>query len=192
MIVYRLRPGDLQMLQPGMIVQLSTLTFIVERYNLGVVSKIGNRTNMEDSYLICHDMGFDSILKSTLYVVIDGHGGSYCTKFLEREMLKHVNQEFKSFVRQNDNKLDKLPLSNILEAVFMTAFRKLDMKYLKDYPDIARSSGAVVVSVLIVGSTLYCINVGDSRAVLSREGEAIDLSLDHKVTVHSEGNRIKK
>jgi len=45
--------------------------------------------------------------------------------------------------------------------------------------------------VLIVGNKLYCANVGDARAIMCRNGEAIDLSVDHKAKRPDEQNRIK-
>ena len=47
-------------------------------------------------------------------------------------------------------------------------------------PEQSKTSGAVCVSVLIIGNMLYCVNLGDCRAVLSRNGKALDLSQDHK------------
>ena len=46
--------------------------------------------------------------------------------------------------------------------------------------------------VLIIGNKLVCANVGDARAVLCRNGKALDLSLDHKASRHDEQERIKK
>lgn len=57
--------------------------------------------------------------------------------------------------------------------------------------EVAKSSGAVAVGCFIVGSQIYCINLGDCRAVLCRNGKAIDLSQDHKATLPSEMNRIR-
>jgi serine/threonine protein phosphatase PrpC len=40
---------------------------------------------------------------------------------------------------------------------------------------------------------LYCINVGDSRAILCRRGRAIDLSRDHSASTNTkEKKRVKE
>lgn len=66
------------------------------------------------------------------------------------------------------------------------------MSYLEVNNDLSKSTGAVVVSVFIFGNMLYCVNLGDSRAVLSRNGKAINLSLDHKASLASEKERVKE
>lgn len=45
-------------------------------------------------------------------------------------------------------------------------------------PEIADKCGAAAVAVLIIGSRVYCANLGDSRAVLCRNAKAINLSID--------------
>ena len=49
-----------------------------------------------------------------------------------------------------------------------------------------------MVIVLIVNNTLYCSNAGDSRAVLFEDNTVIPLSIDHKVYLSSESERIAK
>jgi serine/threonine protein phosphatase PrpC len=44
------------------------------------------------------------------------------------------------------------------------------------FNEVAKSSGAVTVSCFILGNSIYCINLGDCRAVLIRNGKAIELS----------------
>uniref|UniRef100_A0A7S3IWR6 PPM-type phosphatase domain-containing protein n=1 Tax=Strombidium inclinatum TaxID=197538 RepID=A0A7S3IWR6_9SPIT len=46
--------------------------------------------------------------------------------------------------------------------------------------------------ILIVGRHMFCANVGDSRAALSRNGTAWNLSYDHKPQRPDEIERIKK
>ena len=59
-------------------------------------------------------------------------------------------------------------------------------------PEISNKCGAVAVCVLIVGNRVFCANVGDSRAVLCRNGKAINLSHDHKSQNPDEAERIRK
>lgn len=53
-------------------------------------------------------------------------------------------------------------------------------------------SGTTACVVLIRGNTLYVANAGDSRAVLCRNGVAVDLSHDHKPEDEIERTRIER
>ena len=55
-----------------------------------------------------------------------------------------------------------------------------------------RNAGCTSVVAVLHGSTLYCANAGDSRCVLCRGGEAVDMSMDHKPQLDSERQRILK
>ena len=55
-----------------------------------------------------------------------------------------------------------------------------------------KDSGCTAVVALIKDNRLYVANAGDSRCVLSRAGQAIEMSHDHKPTNQIEYNRIKK
>jgi hypothetical protein len=92
-VLYKLNQHDVVALQPGMVIQLTKANFIVERFNVGVVSKIGNRTHMEDNYVIAQDLGLDSVLKASFFAVIDGHGGNTCANFLHDKLVADLNQE---------------------------------------------------------------------------------------------------
>ncbi|KYF46163.1 protein phosphatase 2C domain-containing protein [Toxoplasma gondii ARI] len=52
------------------------------------------------------------------------------------------------------------------------------------------SSGCASVVVVVVGGAVWCANCGDARAVLSRNGRAVDLSSDHKPDRKDEVKRI--
>lgn len=55
-----------------------------------------------------------------------------------------------------------------------------------------KDSGCTAVVALLKDNKLYVANAGDSRCVLSRNGEAVEMSHDHKPTSEIEYNRIKK
>merc|ERR1740130_153908 len=56
---------------------------------------------------------------------------------------------------------------------------------------VKRGSGCAAVVACIVGCWVWCANLGDSRALLCREGRAIQLSLDHKPDREDEAERIE-
>ena len=68
----------------------------------------------------------------------------------------------------------------------------MDLKYLAQNPELAMNSGAVITICLMIGDMLYCVNLGDCRAVLCRDSTALNLSVDHKASSTHEQNRIKK
>ena len=81
----------------------------------------------------------------------------------------------------------------IVEKSMVQASNACDNLYLKQFGEIAYKCGATACIVLVVGNKLYCANIGDARAVMSRGGKPISLSKDHKVTTREdEQDRIKK
>ncbi|XP_043253841.1 probable protein phosphatase CG10417 [Colletes gigas] len=59
-------------------------------------------------------------------------------------------------------------------------------------PEPGYDSGCTAVVAIMKGNELYVANVGDSRCVLCSNGEAVDLSLDHKPEDEPEKKRIIK
>ncbi|EDW05138.1 GH23728 [Drosophila grimshawi] len=55
-----------------------------------------------------------------------------------------------------------------------------------------KDSGCTAVVCLLHGRDLYVANAGDSRCVISRNGKAIEMSLDHKPEDDEESTRIVK
>lgn len=54
---------------------------------------------MEDNYVIAQDLGLDSVLKASLFAVIDGHGGSLCANFLQENLVREINSELQEYVK---------------------------------------------------------------------------------------------
>jgi serine/threonine protein phosphatase PrpC len=55
-----------------------------------------------------------------------------------------------------------------------------DAKYKEIHKEVANFCGATAVVCILLGNKLICANVGDARAILCRNGKALDLSIDHK------------
>ncbi len=71
-------------------------------------------------------------------------------------------------------------MNDSLKKCIFKAFEISDAKYKKLYPAVCNSCGATAVICLLLGNKLICANVGDARAILCRNGKALDLSMDHK------------
>lgn len=71
------------------------------------------------------------------------------------------------------------------------AYRRTDLMFQQAEPHRSKVCGSTAVVCLIIGSQLVCINLGDARALLSRNGRALDLSVDYKASRKDEQERIK-
>ncbi|XVE49541.1 hypothetical protein DITRI_Ditri01bG0090900 [Diplodiscus trichospermus] len=60
------------------------------------------------------------------------------------------------------------------------AYEKTDQAILSHSPDLGRGGSTAVTAILIDGQKLWVSNIGDSRAVLSKNGQAIQMSIDHE------------
>jgi len=88
----------------------------------------------------------------------------------------------------DENKVPELDYVQILK----TSYDLLEDGLLHLAREVGCRDGTTANSVLITKSHIYCANTGDSRAVLSRNGVAIPLSIDHKPFDAEERNRIVK
>lgn len=60
------------------------------------------------------------------------------------------------------------------------AYESTDQAILSHSPDLGRGGSTAVTAILINNQKLWVANVGDSRAVLSREGVAVQMTTDHE------------
>ncbi|KAK4405108.1 putative protein phosphatase 2C 10 [Sesamum angolense] len=63
---------------------------------------------------------------------------------------------------------------------FKRAYERTDQSILTHSPDLGRGGSTAVTAILINGRQLWVANVGDSRGVLSRRGQAIQMTIDHE------------
>lgn len=162
-------------------------------YTTSVVAFKGQRSYMEDDFFISKDGSFAG--------VYDGHGGAAVSKYLRQ----NLNAQFLAALPDAD--MRRLGQEKVTEAL-ATAFRVVDEAVVKVRHWAYMGSTAVVVVIHAeeakakegveeggragaLKRTLIAANVGDSRAVLSRRGQAVDLTDDHKPNKPSELERVK-
>jgi hypothetical protein len=114
--------------------------------------------------------------------VFDGHGGDKCSKFLKENMHKYLLES---------NILLKNPMEAIREA-----FKKAENEFYKiavKNGKLEDKSGSCAVISLILNDILFSINLGDSRALYSRDAgkELRQITRDHKPNDEKEKARIE-
>lgn len=129
----------------------------------------GDRAHMEDTSFISSCKRFAAIF--------DGHGGAAVSNYLAGEMCSTI-------IAQELEKLDDCAQSDeqdrdkLVELMLKSSFEKADAHVL--VCDAWKHQGSTAVGVLLHHDMIYSFNVGDSRAVLSRGGDAVELTRDHK------------
>ncbi|KAK4799411.1 hypothetical protein SAY86_024776 [Trapa natans] len=160
----------------------------------GSYAHTGFRDYMEDEHLriddlsICFELPSESPRPAAFYGVFDGHGGPEAATFVKNNITK--------ILFQNTN----FPMSIEVEKGFIgDAMDSLQRAYLladKALSDarygVSPATGTTALTALIFGRILMVANAGDCRAVLCRNGVAVDMSQDHRPANIHEMDRVKK
>jgi len=142
------------------------------RFKIGYADTIGVRKCMEDEY--CIRGFFRGKNNEELIAVFDGHGGIESAQFASQNLHKILEEKLNL---SNDLNIEKHLRDSIIETN-----EKLKQSGL--------SGGCTSLVVLIVENKIFVANVGDSRAVLCDNDQAVRLSFDHKPGEESEQKRI--
>ena len=161
----------------------------------------GGRVTMEDEYFVAEGGRF--------VAVFDGHGGGGVSQYLKRNLYQEICRQLKdkhweqsdlegsqsSVSRHNSKrKKDEVPSVFAHVSALKAAFAEMEARVLAN--DHLGYQGSTAVAVLLHENpesghrTLLSANVGDSRAILSRNGRAISLTRDHKPNDEVEKARI--
>lgn len=102
-----------------------------------------------------------------LFAALDGHGrhGHQCAIFIAQKVIYYLER---TLLRSTINP-DKDSIARTLHKAIIYAERKLESP---NMPIDFQLSGSTGVFTLIHGCTLFCANVGDSRAIIGREIES--------------------
>eukprot|EP00252_Welwitschia_mirabilis_P002988 TRINITY_DN12_c0_g1_i1.p1 TRINITY_DN12_c0_g1~~TRINITY_DN12_c0_g1_i1.p1 ORF type:complete len:595 (+),score=109.02 TRINITY_DN12_c0_g1_i1:1003-2787(+) len=175
----------------------------------GCASHCGRRSEMEDAMTIVPD--FLSLPCSTVggcaaqeptnnnqnsslhfFGVFDGHGGSQASNVCKDRLHKTFLEELRE-ASSDEHLNDSNNWQAKWERAFTNSFNKVDVEVGEEV--LARDGKANVGTTAVVAVVGACqiivANCGDSRAVLSRGGNAIALSVDHKPEREDEMARIE-
>lgn len=177
------RPGMLVVPEYSPIVEFSRADrklenkeFVVQGRDFFLASKKGRREVMEDGYGIMIDILGDA--KQAFFAVIDGHGGRAAANYVAENLGKNIVKGLQNVGCKEDGQL---------EEAIRGGYLVTDREFLSQ----GVSSGACAASVLLRDGELHVANVGDCRVVLSRNGVADVLTIDHRVSREDERLRIE-
>ncbi|XP_077224667.1 putative protein phosphatase 2C 9 [Tasmannia lanceolata] len=101
-----------------------------------------------------------------LFAIYDGHLGDSVPAYLQKHLLSNILKEEEFWTHPD------ISIKN--------AYERTDQAILSHSPDLGRGGSTAVTAILINGQKLWIANVGDSRAVLSKGGQAIQMTIDHE------------
>jgi len=123
--------------------------------------------------------GEDWARKVRFIAVYDGHGGKRASDFAANHLHKFLSEEDSEEFLSN-------PEKSLRRAFLRTEEAWLDKAYKEQLED-----GTTGVVALLFGNTLLIGNIGDSEAVLSRNGTAVNLTTLHNPSKNpSEAKRV--
>uniref|UniRef100_A0A7S0TR29 PPM-type phosphatase domain-containing protein n=1 Tax=Hemiselmis andersenii TaxID=464988 RepID=A0A7S0TR29_HEMAN len=156
---------------------------------LGSAEEQGNRPSMEDRFIAKERFFPPNIsgkLGSTraLCGVFDGHSSAMVAQFASTRLPEMMEREswYKDPKRSESDSIKKS-----LEETFV----RLDEEILAMTAQGDLGGGATANVALLLDGWLHVANLGDARAVLSRGGRAMPLSVDHKPDAEAERMRIE-
>lgn len=119
---------------------------------------------------------------SSLFCVLDGHGGEWCAEYVA------VHLGICVAVQNGYGSASKAAAK---EQALLKGFLYCDQRCLVEQESNGEKSGSTACAVLVDHSDIFVANCGDTRAILCRAGQAIELSRDHKPTDPEEKARME-
>ncbi|XP_020104594.1 probable protein phosphatase 2C 10 isoform X1 [Ananas comosus] len=101
-----------------------------------------------------------------LFGIYDGHLGNRVAAYLQKHLFANILREEEFWTHP--------------EQAILKAYEKTDEAILSHSVDLGRGGSTAVTAILVNGRKLWVANVGDSRAVLAKGGEVIQLTVDHE------------
>lgn len=168
-----------------------------------VVSEMqGWRDQMEDASICLLKMD-EPLSDTSIFGVFDGHGGPMVSKICEQSFPLEIcrqaklNQDLPTALEKSYTEIDAfLQTTGSLKNIRNGNVSHLSFSRIDEPEGVVRENlfdfiGSTAVIAVIRGKQIFVSNAGDSRAVLSRGGIAVELSRDHKPESPRERSRIE-
>jgi len=151
----------------------------------GLSAMQGWRSHMEDDHIQLLQLA-PELPHLSLFGVFDGHGGEMVAHYMAKNFPAR-------FLASKKLTADASQVEAQAKAAFETSLMSIDaeMRALPDVENGKDQSGSTAVMTLLSPTHVVCSNTGDSRAVLSRGGQAVALSHDHKPDNAVEKDRVQ-
>lgn len=138
----------------------------------------------QDSYICL--LNYLGSQNQHLFGIFDGHGffGGQASEMAKKRLpanIEHFSGPLKLLVKDQPTR----------KSILISAFDKTHNEMLHSNMD-STYSGCTACLIVLLGDTLVCANVGDSRAILIGPSQNTALSLDHKPALKHEYERIVK
>ncbi|XP_077243708.1 putative protein phosphatase 2C 58 [Tasmannia lanceolata] len=101
-----------------------------------------------------------------LFAIFDGHLGHDVADYLKSHLFENILHEPDFWTKTED--------------AIKNAYKETDTKILEKAVELGRGGSTAVTAILVDGEKLVVANVGDSRAVICKDGVAKQLSVDHE------------
>ncbi|KAG8071322.1 hypothetical protein GUJ93_ZPchr0006g45326 [Zizania palustris] len=162
----------------------------------------GRNGKMEDAFVAILDL--DDTNSTSFFGVYDGYGGAevalYCAKQFHIELCDHedyhnnltnaVERVFFSLDEKLQQSDDFRELVTPRDNQWLHCLKAVVCAKLWTFPQATDTGpgylGCTACVVVVRGNKIIVGNVGDSRCILSRNGQAIDLVPDHQLEIQSE------
>ena len=138
-----------------------------------------NRNYMEDKGKSI--LNFNDDPKKILFCLFDGHGGDSVSNFLQKNFAQYMKKYLKKQELDEEEDLD-----------FEELFKEIDEK-LKEQKYYQIGSTATIIYIIEEEENkkiLYCVNIGDTRCILTQTNGSRKLSYDDLATDKKEFDRI--
>jgi PPM family protein phosphatase len=145
-------------------------------------SAIGHvRARNEDASVtfVAQSAGYEPVPPFGLFIIADGMGGHFdghlASQLVSRTVAEHVLRTLYLPLLRGDAGIARRPIQEVMQEAVELANKAL---YL---PDPDKQMGTTLTAALIIGSRVFFVHVGDSRAYLLHGDAFTQLTTDHTI-----------